>query len=323
MKQKLNWAIVGPGGIAHQFAKALQAEACNIYAVSARNKEKGEAFAAEFGIKQVYTDFDALMTDEKIDVVYIATPHSDHYGYIKKALQHGKHVFSEKAITVSTAELEEVQKLAEEKELVLAEAMTIFHMPLYEELQSRITSGKLGKLKMIQVTFGANQPNDPNNRFFSMDLAGGALLDIGTYALTFARVFLNSQPTEIATSVKKYETGVDEQSGVVLQNEAGEMAVVTMTFRASMPQQGIVAYEHGYITINHFSRADRALITYQDGTEEEITAGNRADAMRYEVRGMENFIASGTNPTASLTEDVVALMTTIREQWGIVFPFEK
>ncbi|WP_088816070.1 MULTISPECIES: Gfo/Idh/MocA family protein [Listeria] len=320
---ELNWAIIGPGEIAHQFADAMQKMGRTIYAVGARKKEKGEAFAAEYGIQTVYDDFDVLFADENIDVVYIATPNSHHFEFMMQAVQAGKHILVEKAITINTAELAAVQTVAAEKNLIVAEAMTIFHMPLYKKLREIANSGKLGELKMIQASFGSAKPNDPTNRFFNLDLGGGALLDIGTYALSFARFFMNETPTEILTTVKKYETGVDEQSGIILRNEKMEMAVVSLTFRSKMPKRGIVAYEKGFITIDEYPRSSQASITYSNGNQEIVTAGDSNRALSYEILDMEESIANGASQTMALTEDVIQIMTNVREQWGIKFPFEK
>lgn len=323
LMSNLKWAIVGPGGIAHQFAEAMAKEGREVYAVGARNKEKGEAFAKEYGIGIVYDDFDALFEDDKIDAVYISTPHSNHYEFMMKAVQNGKHILVEKAITVSSRELEDVLRVSREKKVVVMEAMTIFHMPLYAKLKEIAAEKELGALKMIQVSFGSAKPNDPSNRFFSMDLAGGALLDIGTYALSFARYFLSEKPTEVLSTAKRYETGVDEQSGILLRNEKDEMAVVSLTFRAKMPKRGIVAYENGYLTVEDFPRADRATVTFTNGESEEITAGDTASALQYEIRDMEKSIENGENALSGLTEDVVEIMTKVRSDWGIEFPFEK
>ncbi|MBC1749894.1 Gfo/Idh/MocA family protein, partial [Listeria seeligeri] len=224
--KKLNWAILGPGSIAHQFAEGMQGLNREIYAVGARSLEKGQVFANQYGIENVYDDIDTMLADPRIDVVYIATPHSNHYEFIMKSLYNGKHVLAEKAITVSSEELNEINALAKEKGLIVKEAMTIFHMPLYKKLREIVDSGAIGKLKIIQVAFGSAKEKDPKNRFYNMDLAGGALLDIGTYALSFARYFLSVAPDEVLTTMKKFETGVDEQSGILPKNKEEELAVV-------------------------------------------------------------------------------------------------
>jgi predicted dehydrogenase len=188
----LKWAILGPGTIASDFAKAiLEVNGC-IYAVASRTLEKAQKFAKIFNIPKVYGSYEEMLQDDEINVVYISTPHCNHYEYIIKCLNSNKHVLCEKSITVNGNQLKHVIDLAREKDLVVAEAMTIYHMPLYTRLRQIIGSGKIGKIKMVQVSFGSLKEYDVNNRYFSLDLAGGALLDIGTYALSFARYFLSS-----------------------------------------------------------------------------------------------------------------------------------
>lgn len=321
--KKLNWAILGPGLIANDFAKALLEVNGSIYAVGSRTLEKAEEFAKKYSVEKAYGNYDEMLADEHIDVVYISTPHCNHYEYIMKSLEQGKHVLCEKAITVNSAQLNEITELAAQKNLVVSEAMTIYHMPLYKKLYEILQSGKLGKLKMINVTFGSCKENDVNNRFFSPELAGGALLDIGTYALSFTRFFLSKQPHEILTTVKPFETGVDEQSGIILKNSEDEMAVVSLTMRSKMPKRGIVAGELGFITVDNFPRADRAIITYLDGTSEVIEAGEESKALVYEVEDMTDYILNkGGQETLDLSVDVMDIMSSVRQQWGIKYPFE-
>ncbi|MEW7075378.1 Gfo/Idh/MocA family protein, partial [Bacillus inaquosorum] len=170
---------------------------------------------------------DQVFEDPEVDIIYISTPHNTHINYLRKALAAGKHVLCEKSITLNSEELAEAIQLAEENHVKLAEAMTIFHMPIYRKLSEIVESGKLGPLKVIQMNFGSYKEYDMTNRFFNRNLAGGALLDIGVYALSFVRWFMTSQPTEMVSQVKLAPTGVDEQAGILLTNADGEMATVT------------------------------------------------------------------------------------------------
>lgn len=321
--KKLNWGILGLGQIATEFAEAFDVENAVLYAAGSRNDEKAAAFAKKYALEKAYGSYDALLEDPSIDVVYIATPHSHHAELILKSLEHGKHVLSEKAITMNNNQLTQAMKLAKEKKLVLAEAMVIYHMPLYRKLKEIAQSGSLGKLKMIQVSFGSLKEEDPTNRFFNKDLAGGALLDIGIYALSFARFFLTSQPKEIHTTMNFYETGVDEQSGILLKNDQNELATISLTFRAKMPKTGIVAFENGFITVNDFPRADKATVTMPDGSVETVEAGDTKQAMNYEIADITNMILSdGPNPSLALTHDVMEIMDTLRKDWGLHYDFE-
>lgn len=322
--KKLKWGILGPGNIARDFAQALNRVNGEVYAVASRNKERAEKFARENNVKKAYGSYDEIIKDENIDVVYIATPHSNHYEYIIKSLNNNKHVLCEKAITVNERELEEALKIAREKNLVLEEAMTLFHMPLYEKVIKKINKEDLGKVNMVQVSFGSFKEYDENNRFFNLDLAGGALLDIGTYALSFARYFLSSMPEEILSTVKKAKTGVDEQSGIILKTKEEEIATISLAFRSKMPKRGIVSCDNGFITIDNFPRANKATINYLDGTVEVIECGEEEKALDYEVSFMEEKINENKESNSiELTYDVTKIMNKVRKDWGIIYPFEK
>lgn len=322
--QKYNWAILGTGIIGREMAAALNEVNGEIYAVGDINLEKAQEFAEEFKITNVYNDCDEMIKNPNVDIVYIATPHNLHYEYLLKAVKNGKHVFCEKAITVNAKQLDEVAAIAKEKKLVVAEGMTLYHMPLYKKLREIVNSGAIGKVKMVQVNFGSCKEYDVKNRFFSKDLAGGALLDIGVYAASFARYFMESKPNVILTTAKYFETGVDEQSGIIMKNDCDQMAVMALTMRAKQPKRGVVAGELGYIEVNNYPRADKATITYtEDGRTEEIQLGESAKALNYEVEDMQDYI---TNKTADnqfqLSLDVIHLLSEVRNQWGFVYPFE-
>ncbi|EHK2386969.1 Gfo/Idh/MocA family protein [Clostridium perfringens] len=322
--KKLKWGILGPGNIARDFAQALNRVNGEVYAVASRNKERAEKFARENNVKKAYGSYDEIIKDKDIDVVYIATPHSNHYEYIIKSLNNNKHVLCEKAITVNERELEEALKIAREKNLVLEEAMTLFHMPLYEKVIKKINKEDLGKVNMVQVSFGSFKEYDENNRFFNLDLAGGALLDIGTYALSFARYFLSSMPEEILSTVKKAKTGVDEESGIILKTKEDEIATISLAFRSKMPKRGIVSCDNGFITIDNFPRANKATINYLDGAVEVIECGEEEKALDYEVIFMEEKINENKESNSiELTYDVTKIMNKVRKDWGIVYPFEK
>ncbi|EOU1633746.1 Gfo/Idh/MocA family oxidoreductase [Clostridium perfringens] len=322
--KKLKWGILGPGNIARDFAQALNRVNGEVYAVASRNKERAEKFARENNVKKAYGSYDEIIKDKDIDVVYIATPHSNHYEYIIKSLNNNKHVLCEKAITVNERELEEALKIAREKNLVLEEAMTLFHMPLYEKVIKKINKEDLGKVNMVQVSFGSFKEYDENNRFFNLDLAGGALLDIGTYALSFARYFLSSMPEEILSTVKKAKTGVDEESGIILKTKEDEIATISLAFRSKMPKRGIVSCDNGFITIDNFPRANKATINYLDGKVEVIECGEEEKALDYEVIFMEEKIKGNKESNSiELTYDVTKIMNKVRKDWGIVYPFEK
>ena len=174
----LNWATLGCGVIANELATALARQNRHLYSVANRTHEKAVAFAEKYQIAKVYDHLEDVFTDPDVDIIYISTPHNTHIQYLRQALANGKHVLCEKSITLNSNELDEAIALAEKNHVILAEAMTIFHMPIYRKLAEIISFGTLGPLRLVQVNFGSYKEYDMNNRFFNMNLAGGALLDI-------------------------------------------------------------------------------------------------------------------------------------------------
>ena len=322
---KYNWASLGTGVIANELAQALEVLGGKLYSVANRTYDKGVAFAEKYGIEKVYEEIDQVFEDPEVDIIYISTPHNTHINYLRKALAAGKHVLCEKSITLNTEELAEAIQLAEENHVKLAEAMTIFHMPIYRKLSEIVESGKLGPLKVIQMNFGSYKDYDMTNRFFNRNLAGGALLDIGVYALSFVRWFMTSQPTEMVSQVKLAPTGVDEQAGILLTNAEGEMATVTLSLHAKQPKRGTIAYDKGYIELYEYPRGQKAVITYtEDGSQEIIKAGETAKALQYEVLDMEAAVAGENDYTyLNYSRDVMDLMTQLRKDWGLTYPEEE
>ena len=260
-----------------------------------------------------------------MDIIYISTPHNTHIDFLRKALKNGKHVLCEKSITLNSEELEEAIFLAEQHQVVLAEAMTIYHMPIYRQLNKVISSGRLGDLKVIQMNFGSYKEYDMTNRFFNRQLAGGALLDIGVYALSFVRWFMTSRPNQILSQVKFAPTGVDEQAGILLTNAEGEMATLTLSLHTKQPKRGTIAYDKGYIEIYEYPRGQKAVITYtEDGYQEIIEAGETSEALMYEVLDMEEAVAGDKDEMyLHYSRDVMKIMTDLRKEWGMTYPEEE
>lgn len=322
--KKYNWGIVGTGWIAHEMGDALQAVNSEIYAVCDVTMEGAKKYQSEYKVLNAYGSAKEMLNNPKVDIVYIATPHNLHYQMILEALNKGKHVFCEKAITVNDRQLEEAVAIAKEKGLIICDGCTLLHMPLFKKVKQMIEKGVIGKVKMIQVNFGSCKEYDVNNRFFSKELAGGALLDIGIYATAFARFFMSSQPNVVLTTANYFETGVDETSGIILKNPDGQMAVMALTMRAKQPKRGVIAGEKGYIEIDNYPRGNKATITYtSDGHQEEIIVGESDKALQYEVIDMQDYIENKNGEDNLMyIRDVMATLTAIRSQWGMVYPFE-
>lgn len=325
-KKQLNWAVLGTGVIANQMASALQDMGKKIYAVGNRTYEKGVAFAEKYGIEKVYDQYEDMFTDPEVDVIYLTTPHNTHYAFMKKALENGKHLLVEKSITLNSDELEDALAIADEKNLIVAEAMTIWHMPLYKKLWEIVESGQIGKVQMITMNFGSYKEYNMNNRFFNRNLAGGAMLDIGVYALSIVRSFMSSMPDQIVSQWLPAPTGVDEQATILLKNPDGQMATVALSLHSKQPKRAMISCEKAYIEIMEYPRAQKAFIVdAETGEKTEIIAGETARALEYEMRDMEAAILNGEVDAMRLSDsrDVMKIMTQLRREWGMTYPEEE
>lgn len=323
--QESKWAVLGTGVIANEMAVALKKNGKNIYAVGNRTHEKAVAFADKYGIGKVYDDYNDMFSDSEVDVIYITTPHNTHIEFMKKAIANGKHILVEKSITLNSSELDEAMALAKEKGVIIGEAMTIYHMPIYKKLRELLDSGKLGKVNLITMNFGSFKEYNMSNRFFNRNLAGGAMLDIGVYALSFIRWFMDEKPTKLLSQVKLAPTGVDEQAGLLLMNKEGQMASVMLSLHSKQPKRGMISCEKGYIEIMEYPRAWEATITYaESGETEVIKEGENADALAYELADMEKAISGDIECMhIEYTKDVMDMMTAFREEWGFKYPEEE
>ena len=323
--KEIKWAVLGTGVIANEMAQALIKNGKNIYSVANRTHQKAVDFAQKYNIGKVYDNMNDVFTDPEVDVVYITTPHNTHLEFMKKAIENGKHILVEKSITLNSDELNEAISLTKEKGVIIGEAMTIFHMPIYKKLNEILESGALGKVNLITMNFGSFKEYDMTNRFFNRNLAGGAMLDIGVYALSFIRWSMDSKPNNLVSQVKSAPTGVDEQAGLLLTNEEGQMASVMLSLHSKQPKRGMVSCEKGYIEIMEYPRADKAVIVdAETGERTEITEGDTANALYYEMLDMEQAVRSGNADGMHLefTKDVMDIMTKLRRDWGMKYPEE-
>lgn len=322
----LRWAVLGTGVIANEMAEALQKNGRSLYAVGNRTYEKAVAFARKHKVEKVYEQLEDIFEDPQVDILYITSPHNTHYSFMKKALEKGRHLLVEKSITLNSRELDEMTALAREKGLVIAEAMTIWHMPLYKKLWDIMNRGELGKVQMITLNFGSFKEYDMKNRFFNRELAGGALLDIGVYALSIVRSFMDGKPDQIVSQMRPAPTGADEQAAILLMNPEKQMATVALSLHSKQPKRAMISCEKGYIEIMEYPRADQAVIVDAvSGERRVIQAGKTDDALLYEMEDMEHAVLSGEQEIMKLSEtkDVMDIMTGLRRDWGLRYPSEE
>ncbi|MBM6774873.1 Gfo/Idh/MocA family protein [Olsenella profusa] len=323
---RLRWAVIGCGVIANQMAASLALAGRRLHGVANRTHEKAVAFAEKYGVERVYDSFEELYADPEVDAVYITTPHNTHITYLRAALAAGKHVLCEKSITLSSAELDEARAIADAHGVVLMDATTILHMPLYQELLRRAEAGEFGRMNLAQLNFGSyKEYGDLTNRFYNLRLAGGAMLDIGVYALSLMRLFMASQPTEVVSLGNLCETGVDVAGGIVARNAEGQLGVVSLTLHSKQPKRAVLSFDKCYVEVMDYPRADHATIVWTaDGAREEVRAGEEGYALCYEMADLEAAVAGDESKRALIgyVSDVMELMTRLRVDWGVTYPEE-
>lgn len=317
MKDKYNWALLGTGIIADEMAQAFKKSGREIYSVGSRNPDNAYSFAKRHNVKKAYGDFRQIFDDNNVGIIYIATPQNAHLEYICKALENGKSVLCEKSITQDSNELYIARDAAVKSGAFLAEAMTIYHMPLYKKLISMQADGVFGKVNMIQLNFGSYKEYNMENRFFNKKMAGGAMLDIGVYAISLARMFMSEKPDRLLSQVKYAPSGVDEQVGILMMNSKEQMGVISLSFHSKQPKRAVISCDKAYIEIMEYPRSDEAAIVYTaTGEKEIIKCGDSGSALCYEIEDMEKTV-SGSEDLSFLkySTDVMEIMTDIRKQW--------
>ncbi len=315
MRKKIG--IVGTGDIAKQFIKQIDKEKYEVISVFNHREESLIKFVKEHNISHQTTNYDTFLAIEGLDIVYIATPNQTHYEYVKKALENKKHVLCEKVLTLTHQECKNLFEFAKQNEVILLEAVTLYYMPMFKKVKELINSFEIGKMSSMNVTFGSCKEYDPNNRFFSKEKGGGALFDIGIYALSAVVYFLGTDINLVATDVEFATTGVDEKSATILKNSEGVQASVLISFRGKMPKQIIITGDKGFIKIDDFPRAEIADIMLNSGTSYEVNLGKSNNVFTYELDYLMKYANNEKNEhdLREMTQQVILLMDEIRVNW--------
>ena len=321
----INWGILGPGRIAHKFATALKGiNDAKIYAVASRSNERSQSFAKKFGIEKTYVSYDEMADDPKVDVIYIATPHSFHYEQTLMCLKKGKHVLCEKPFTINSGQLGILIEQARKNNLFLMEAIWTRFLPTIENTIDIIKSGKIGKIKVIEADFGFKAEYDPQSRVFNPDLGGGSLLDIGIYPV-FLSLLLLGFPDDISAVAVKTDKGIDESMAISLGYKNGAIASLHSTFAAQTATKATIYCENGRIIINPKFNAPSSLqIIYngQDPEEQKFSyqlngyEGEAIEVMRCLNKGLTESPMLSWNFSIQLME----LLDNLREKSGVIYP---
>jgi predicted dehydrogenase len=322
----LRWGILGPGRIAHRFVReALHHTAQLVTAVGSRSAGRAGAFAHEFGIESAHGDYESLVADPDVDVVYIATPHSQHLENALLAIAAGKHVLVEKPLTRNANEARELIAAARAAGLFLMEAMWTNFLPHIIELKSVLDRGEIGDVVGLAADHGQMLNFGPAHRLMNPDLAGGAILDLGVYPISFAHLVLG-QPEAITAVGELTETAVDGHASITLSYGSGSYALLDTTLWAATPCLAWIAGDQGRVVVERqFYQPTQFHISRLDGTTWSFD-GRVAGGFQFQIAEVARRIAVGEaqSPlrTWHATLEVMEIMDTARGQLGVVYPGE-
>ena len=327
MNSKIRWGIIGTGNIARQFAVGLEALSdAELAAVGSRAKDTANAFGDLFHVPKRYASYQSLAADPDVDVVYVATPHNLHKENTLMCLNAGKSVLCEKPFAINASEAMEMIRLARERRLFLMEAMWTRFFPLMSRLRDMLRGGFIGELRMLMADFGYRVSMDPTNRSLNLKFGGGGMLDVGIYPLSLA-YWLFGKPKRITGMATLGETGVDEQSAVILGFGNGGIAIIASAARTETPQVADVLGTKGRIFIHSpWWRPDALTLSIQGKSEEVIKIPFEGNGYSYEAAEVGRCIREGRveSETMSLDEtlSIMKTMDEIRAQWGLKYPME-
>ena len=244
------WGIVGTGAVAADFAQGLRdAPGAQLVAVASRSAERAEAFARAVGAARGFGTLGGLLGDREVDAVYVATPNTAHAETALACIDAGKPVLCEKPFTVNAAEARKVVERARARRVFCMEAMWMRFVPLFGEIVRVTRAGAIGDVRMVSAQLGFPFAFDRTHRVFDPALAGGALLDLGVYALSFACALLG-RPTGIATRAVIGESGVDEQAAAILDFDKGRQAVITTSIRHATTNDATIMGTDGILRVH-------------------------------------------------------------------------
>ena len=339
----MKFAILGCGHIATKMAaavKAIENRGVEAYAVASRSLDKAKKFADDYGFGRAYGSYEELAKDPAVDLIYIATPHSEHYNNILLCLEHGKNLLVEKAFTANALMASEVIALAEEKGVFLSEAMWTRFLPAVQMVKDLINAGKIGKVESVEADF--SMPLSHIERLRKPELAGGALLDLGIYSLTFADIFLTDEAicrvgcdgdcaenhiVQTKTHCVKFHTGVDATDWIDLVYANGQVAHLKTSMVAPLKNEGVIYGEDGFIRVQNLNDMVEIQLFDKAGTLLESQTPPRIEnCYEYEVLACKAALEKGLKECPEMphskTMQMMTQMDNLRAAWGVSYPFE-
>lgn len=327
----LRWGIIAPGGIANKFAEAVGTYTSgSVVAVGSRDGQRAQEFATRHGIARAYAGYDQLVLDEEVEAVYVASPHSGHREHALLAIEAGKHVLIEKALARNGFEVEDIFAAAEDKGVFVMEAMWTRHLPHIAWLRDQVAQGAIGDVVTVSADHGQSLDLPADHRLKNPDLAGGAILDLGVYPVSFV-VDLLGAPTDVKAVGRLTETGVDGHVSMVLGYDGKAIAQVDTTLWTKTPTSAVVSGTTGTLEIigGDFYAGGRTVLRRSAERDRPVLDEFQVDVengFQFEAAEAARCIRAGRPESPAMTwassRAVMAVMDEARRQVGVVYPGE-
>lgn len=318
--------IIGTGWIAEKAAITLNGlKECACYAVGSRTKEKAEAFAQQWNIPKAYGSYSELIADPDVDLVYIGTPHSHHFDVTKEALLEGKPCLVEKAFMANARQTEEILRIAKEQQVFLAEAIWTRYQPVVGIVRNLIDSGRIGTPRLVTATLGYSMGEKP--RIMRPDLCGGALLDLGVYALNFVRMFFPADIVSIDSQCVKSKTGMDLTNAMTLVLADGMLCNLQSSAACVGDNIGVIAGTDGNLIIDNINNPQRITVNTHDREfVEDILVPKQITGYEYQFIACRKALVEGLLEPREMPHDetlfIMRLMDDLRLKWGVRYPYD-
>ena len=325
-KGLLRVGIIGTGWIAEKAAITLRGlTECEAYAVGSRTKERAEAFAKEWGISKVFGSYSELINDRDVDLVYVATPHSHHYDVTREALLAGKPCLVEKAFMANYRQAKEIVDLARERKVFLAEAIWTRYQPVVKMVRDLIDSGCIGTPRLVTATLGYSMGEKP--RIMRPDLCGGALLDLGVYALNFVRMFFPADIVSMESQCVKSKTGMDLTNAICIILADGVLCNLQSSAACVGDNIGVIAGTDGNLIIDNINNPQKITVNTHDRVfVEDIRVPQQITGYEYQFLACRQALIDGLlEPKEMPLEEtlcVMQLMDGLRRKWGVRYPMD-
>ncbi|MBA4054141.1 MAG: dehydrogenase [Marivirga sp.] len=325
MKKNYNWGILGPGKIAHRFAEALQrVPSASLYCVASRNKERATEFATKYSIPVVHENYESLVKDPEVDIIYISTPHSFHQEQAVMCLENNKPVLCEKPLSVNYKSTQKIVIAARSNKTFLMEAMWTRFMPATLKVQELIREGKIGDIKYIRGDFGDRFPFDPTSRVYDLKLGAGSILDIGIYPL-FLILLILGRPDEIKSFAHLAETGADDLASAMLCYRDGKIATILSSNILHTPITAEIMGTEGIITMHSNWYNTKSVSLSKMGKETQyFDVSYDGNGFEFQIQEVMNCVGRGEKESTLMPLDFTLLlsktMDEICHQCGVIYP---